>query len=366
MAKRRFKNHMNPFQKEGKCLRFFEGILGGLMMKAIQAEQPNWSAEEAIRNLRVVEKPIPNPGPGQVLVKMEAAPCNPSDLLFLQGKYGVKKAFPAVPGWEGAGTVVKNGGGILGWRLKGKRVACGGNPNGDGTWAEYYVADAKSCVPLQNSVSCEQGATLLINPLTAVGMLDLALKGGYKAIIQNAACSQVGRMLHTLAKEAGMPMIHIVRREGQVEQMREMGAQWVINSENPNFNHVLEEMAERLGATIAFDAVGGEMTGTLVNAMPEGSRIYVYGALSEKPCGGISPLSLIFKGKHVEGFWLSQWLKEAGLWRTYRSIRRIQSMIGSGKFETTIRKRAYLNDWPEALLEYRQEMSRGKVLLVFE
>jgi NADPH:quinone reductase-like Zn-dependent oxidoreductase len=77
-------------------------------MRAIQLEKYHEDLAAAIRSLCVVSKQVPRPGPGQVLVRMEAAPCNPSDLLFLQGLYGVKKPLPTVPGWEGAGTVVSS------------------------------------------------------------------------------------------------------------------------------------------------------------------------------------------------------------------------------------------------------------------
>src|SRR2546426_309890 len=97
---------------------------------------------EAIAGLKLVERPMPTPARGQVLVKIEAAPCNPSDLLLLQGKYGALKTLPTVPGWEGAGTVVASGGGWLAGWLQGKRVACGLQGDRDGTWAEYAVAKA--------------------------------------------------------------------------------------------------------------------------------------------------------------------------------------------------------------------------------
>lgn len=95
-------------------------------MKAVQIDETVSDIETAINSLIIVERPKPKPGPGEVLVKIEAAPCNPSDLLFLQGMYGVRKSLPAVPGWEGAGVVVEAGKGVLPWLLKGKRVACGG------------------------------------------------------------------------------------------------------------------------------------------------------------------------------------------------------------------------------------------------
>ncbi|ADI37935.1 putative trans-2-enoyl-CoA reductase,mitochondrial [Waddlia chondrophila 2032/99] len=335
-------------------------------MKVIQIRELKRTVEEAIHSLEVVEKPIPDPKPGQVLVKMAAAPCNPSDLLFLSGKYGVKKSYPAVPGWEGAGIVVKSGGGALGWWLKGKRVACGGQSKLDGTWAEYYIADAKACVPLRDEVSFEQGATLLINPLTAVGMMEEVLKGKHKAVVQNASLSQVGRLLRKLAEIEGIPLIDIVRRSEHERQLRQEGARHVVNSSEENFRDQLKKLCDELSATIAFDAVAGEMTGDLANAMPEKSFVFVYGALSGKPSAGVTPYSLIFQSKCVRGFWLSKWIKEKGVLRTLLAIRKVQQLMGSGGFHTTIREVVGPEKWSKALLEYSRSMSGGKILLSFQ
>ena len=121
-------------------------------MRAVVLGQYQEDVADAIDGLKVVEKPVPSLRRGQVLVRIEAAPCNPSDLLLLQGKYGVLKTLPCVPGWEGAGTVVASGGGWLAGWLKGKRVACGGQDDRDGTWAEFFVADANACIPLKRRV----------------------------------------------------------------------------------------------------------------------------------------------------------------------------------------------------------------------
>ncbi len=333
------------------------------MMKAILIEESHQNVKDAIKSLKIVDRPKPKPGPGQVLVQIEAAPCNPSDLLFLQGKYGVKKTFPAVPGWEGAGVVVESGGGALGWWLKGKRVACGGQGDVDGTWAQYYVADANACIPLQDGVTFDQGATLLINPLTAVGMVEAVKEGGHAALIQNAACSQVGRMVHALALKEKIPAIHIVRREEQVDQLCSAGAEWVLNSESPDFEQTLAKISRKLNATVAFDAVGGSMTGTLLNAMPNKSKVYVYGALSESPCSNLSPLSFIFQQKSVEGFWLSQWIKKKGAWHIFQASRRVQSLLENGDFQTLIHRKSNFEGWKEDLLEYHKKMTTGKMIL---
>jgi len=332
-------------------------------MSVLQISDHFTDAEEAIRNLKVIKKPLPIPGKGQVLVKIQAAPCNPSDLLFLQGHYGIKKPFPAVPGWEGAGTVVGTGGGLIARWLMGKRVACGGQGKMDGTWAEYYVADTNSCIPLKDNVSFDQGATLIINPLTAVGMVEKAKKGGHQAIIQTAAASQLGRMVLRLTLDGGITAIHIVRRSEQVDILRSLGATHVLNSQDPNFHKNLASIAKNLNATIAFDAVAGSLTGVVLSAMPKKSTILVYGGLSAESCCGISPLDLIFNSKCVTGFWLSKWIEENGFWGTYRASNLVQNLMGSGSFQTAIRTRVGLNEAAAAMLEYGKGMTAGKVII---
>src|SRR6185436_17643244 len=127
-------------------------------MRAVVLSEYREDVGKAIAGLTVQERPVPKPGRGQVLVKIEAAPCNPSDLLLLQGKYGSLKTLPTVPGWEGGGTVVESGGGWLAGWLRGKRVACGLQGNRDGSWAEYALANATECIPLKRNLKMEQAA----------------------------------------------------------------------------------------------------------------------------------------------------------------------------------------------------------------
>lgn len=332
-------------------------------MKALQIEAYQEDPLAAVRSLRVVQIPTPKPKQGQVLIKVEAAPCNPSDLLLLQGRYGRKKPLPAVPGWEGAGTVVAAGGGFLARWLVGKRVAFSNQSDGSGTWAEYCSVEAKTCIALKSEMEIEQGASLIINPLTALGMVDTALKEGHKALIQNAAASQVGRMVARLAEEKGIPAIHIVRRADQEAVLKELGAKVVLNSESKTFQEELQETAAKMRATIAFDAVAGPMTGQILRAMPNHSKVCVYGALSATNCADISPLSLIFQQKSVQGFYLSGWLAKQGLWGLYQATNTVQKLIINGTFHTDIQARTTLEDAPQALEAYQKEMTKGKVLI---
>ena len=332
--------------------------------RAIQLAAYHAAIDDALAGLRVVSRPTPKPGPGQVLVRVEAAPCNPSDLLLLQGKYGVRKKLPAVPGWEGAGTVVASGGGLYAGWLVGKRVACGAQGDRDGTWAEYLVAEAMQCIPLKRALDSEQGASLIVNPLTALGLLETAQRGKHRAAIQTAGASQLGRMLVRLAALENYPLISVVRREEQMKLLESLGARYALNSTAADFAEQLKTLAAKLGATAAFDAIAGETTGMLVRATPPRSTIFVYGGLSEEACGAIDPVELLFHEKTVTGFYLGTWLRDRGALRILRAAQRAQRLILNGVLATHVAQRLALDDVPTGLRYYVEHMTEGKALIV--
>jgi NADPH:quinone reductase-like Zn-dependent oxidoreductase len=332
-------------------------------MRAVVLQEYRGDVLAAIGGLTVAERSVPPLKRGQVLVRMEAAPCNPSDLLLLQGKYGALKKLPSVPGWEGAGTVVASGGGLLPRWLHGKRVAGVLRDDRDGTWAEYFVAKASDCIVLNNAVTFDQAASLIINPFTAVGLMETARRGGHRAAIQTAAASQLGRMIISLAADANYPLINIVRREGQVELLKSRGAEHVLDSSSNDFVLQLKSLSKQLKATVAFEAIGGDMTGMLINVMPRGSAVYLYGALSEEPCGRIDPVELIFNHKSLHGFYLGNWLRRRGLISALRTARRVQNLVLSGRIETKVQRRLGLDNVVDGLRQYAQNMTDGKVLI---
>ena len=136
-----------------------------------------------LRNRGVIDyandvKEIPVPRKGEVQIKVEYAVLNPSDTYLMRGYYNGEFDYPYIPGGEGSGTVIQNGGGLYGWSLVGKRVAFTrpferpGKYSKGGAFAEYITTNAFQCVELDNSLSFEQGATALLNPLSAVAMFD--------------------------------------------------------------------------------------------------------------------------------------------------------------------------------------------------
>ena len=315
-------------------------------------------------SLAVAEIAVPHPGPGEVLVRMHAAPINPSDILFMCGRYGFKKSLPAVPGFEGSGTVVVAGSGILPKLLEGRRVACAAADVNvtSGAWAEYMVTPARLCVPLQKRVDMEQGATMLVNPLMAWALMDEARRGRHRAVVQTAAASALGKMVIRLGRRFSIPVINVVRRAEQARLLQEMGAEHVLDSSASEFDTELREKCRRLGASIGFDAVAGALSDRILRAQPNGSRLIVYGDLSHAPAQ-IPAVPLIFERKSVEGLYLSDWMRDRNLLRQLRVADQVQKLL-AGDLKTEIHARYPLQRVSEALEEYAAHMTAGKVLLM--
>lgn len=319
-------------------------------------------AYEGSGGLRVERRPIPSPGRDEVLVKVAASPINPSDLAVLRGRYGFRPDPPFVPGGEGSGTVVAVGPGAMGRYFQGRRVACLWDGKRDGAWAQYMVVSTKGgALPLRDSVSLEQGATSVINPLAASAFIEIAKKGGHKAVALSAAASSLGRMVNRLASGEGIEVIHIVRRDAQVELLRQQGASIVLNSSDSGFDEALREACHQHDVHLAFDAVAGEMTGRLLRALPSPSKVTVFGALSFEP-PQVTPGQLIFESKSVDGFWLGPYTSSKNLVQTMLMWRHAQKLL-STDLRSDIRAEYPLEDAPRAVEEYVSQMTGGKLLL---
>jgi NADPH:quinone reductase len=312
--------------------------------------------------LEIVDRITPKPKPGQILVKMAAAPINPSDVLFIQGLYGLNKPLPIVPGLEGSGLVVAAGKGFLAKQLIGRRVACSGLGSGDGTWGEYVVLDATGCIAVSADVSDEQAASMFVNPWTAIALSEVARKGRHPAIVLTAGASQLARMMLRLSQPKGAPIIHIVRNAAQVQLLKSLGAKEVIDSSSPDFQGRLAADCDRLKATIAFDAVAGDMTGILARAMPQRSRIVVYGSLASQSCR-VKVNNLLFGETTLEGFWLNHWLAEKNLLQQLFLGKRTEKLLSS-VIKTEVRERLPLAEIRQALKLSITNATGGKILLV--
>ena len=263
------------------------------------------------------------PGAEEVLVRVEAAPLNPSDQILLLGpsdpstlrQVGVSDR-PVIEGFvprerlasiagrlgqalpvgnEGAGTVVAAGS-AAGLPV-GRIVAIRGTP---GTYSRYQTVKAADCLVLPDGVSARAGAAAFINPLTALGMVETMRREGHGALIHTAASSNLGQMLNRLCIADGVTLVNIVRSPAHVALLRAQGAAHVLDSSASDFEAALLDALAHTGATLAFDAIGGgSMANTLLSAMeivarrrlssysrygsPTHKQVYIYGVLDPSP-----------------------------------------------------------------------------------
>lgn len=310
--------------------------------------------------LFVKEVKTPVPRPGEVLIRMKAAPVNPSDLARLRK---TEDLTTFIPGIEGSGTVVAAGKGLLPRLWMGKRVACASEYIYSGTWAEYMVTKAGKCFPLGAKVDDEQGAMTLVNPLTAIGFLEIAIEEKHKAIINNAAASALGRMVELLGKKHNIPVINIVRKEEQVQMLKSSGSTYVLNSTGVSFIDDLERLSRELKATLLFDSTCSPQLGKMIGALPPGSSVVIYGNLSGEENILINPRSLIDNDIKISGFFLGARSKKNGMLKNILNMRKVGRLM-STEMKIKIQGRFPLERAQEAVDTYLADMSAGKVLLV--
>ncbi|MEM7723735.1 MAG: zinc-binding dehydrogenase [Pseudomonadota bacterium] len=310
--------------------------------------------------LVVQEQPRPTPKPGEVLVRLAASPINPSDLMTLEGEYGIAATPPLIPGLEGAGIVVEAGPGMLGRYLIGKRVSCASAAGG--MWAEYITAPASQCVPLPADVSLGAGAMSAVNPLTAIALVGEARRRGHWAMISTGAGGQLGRMIRKRAREKGVKVINIVRRDAQVDALKAEGAKFVLNETSDSFDADLADLCKQLRCRFAVDAVGGTMTYRLLEALRPRAEILLYGALAQKAISA-HPGTMIFKEAVIEGFWLSKWLPRKPLPLLMLTVREATKALSGGFAESEVARIVPLEDAPSAPVAYAADMSAGKTLI---
>lgn len=305
--------------------------------------------------LRVEEMPDPVPGPGEVLVRMLAAPINPADLNIIEGKYGELPALPAIIGNEGSGRIEAVGAGVSGLAA-GDLVL----PLNRACWAERMVAEAAAVVRLPAAMDPLQAAMLSVNPPSALGMIeDYVDLGPGDWIVQNAANSAVGRCVIQIARARGLRTLNLVRRASLFDELKEIGADAVaLESED------LREAAPRLCGSslprLALNAVGGASALNLANALADGGTHVTYGAMGRQPLKIPNGL-LIFRNLRFAGFWLRRMSEDRA--RREAALRELAELSVAGRLRMPVHRVFPLDDLPRALEAAAAESRSGKVLL---
>ena len=274
--------------------------------------------------LSLAEMPTPAPGPSEVLVRMLAAPMNPSDLGLLFGVADLSTATASgsaerpvitarVPeklmkamagrldesmpvGNEGAGVVVQAGASPEAQALVGKTVAI----LGGAMYSQYRCIKAHQCLVLPEGTRAADGASCFVNPLTALGMVETMRLEGHKALVHTVGASNLGQMLNRICLKDGIDLVNIVRKPEQEALLRSLGAKFICNSSAPTFLDDLTNALVASGATIAFDAIGGgKLAGQILGCMEAAAnrsakeysrygstthkQVYIYGGLDRGP-----------------------------------------------------------------------------------
>jgi NADPH2:quinone reductase len=311
--------------------------------------------------LQARDVPAPEPGPGQVRVRMIASPINPSDLLTVRGLYGRKPQLPAIPGYEGVGVVEKVGGGLLGRLRLGKRVAVLNEKGGN--WAEFAVVPARNVVPVPADVPAEQVASFFVNPASVLAMVRWVLRMPRGAwLLQTAAGSALGRMIIRLARRDGFRTINVVRRREAVEQLLQLGADEVICTADESLEKRVQEITGGAGVGHALDAVSGPTGSEVVRVLAPGGRLLVYGVLSSEPLV-IPSRSLIWGSKMVEGFYLTDWARAQSVLTMLRLFRQITQLLRAGVLTTEVGPTFPLDAVADAARAAEAPGRAGKVLL---
>jgi NADPH2:quinone reductase len=315
--------------------------------------------------LSLVEMEFPQPGPDEVLVRVEATPINPSDLGLLVGPADMKtmrvsgtaerpvitadiptnvmrlvqgRLGESLPvGNEGAGKVVAAGESDAAQALLGKTVGMFGGA----MYGQYRCLNVSQCIALHEGTTAAEGASCFVNPLTALGMVETMRAEGHTGLVHTAAASNLGQMLNKLCSADGIDLVNIVRKLEQEEILRGLGAKYIVNSTADSFYADLTEALVATGATLAFDATGGGklagqiltcMEAVAVRTMTEYSRygsdvfkqVYIYGGLDSSP----TTLSRNFGAAWGVGGWLLMaFLKKAGMEKTQELRARVAQEI---------------------------------------
>jgi NADPH:quinone reductase-like Zn-dependent oxidoreductase len=202
-----------------------------------------------------------------------------------------------------------------------------------------------------------------VNPLTALSFIEIALKNRHKAIINNAAASALGRMVELMGKKKGIPVINIVRSAKNADMLRSAGSDYVIDSSTVTFFEDLRELSEKLEATLMFDSVCNRQLQKMIEALPHGSSVVIYGNLSGHENIHINPRSFMDRNIAISGFYLGSRTKENGMLKNLLNIRQVSSLMSSG-MKIKIQSRFPLEQAQQAVDTYINSMSEGKVVLV--
>lgn len=314
--------------------------------------------------LQLDDVPTPDPGPGEVRVRLTHRSINPADLSTVRGTYGLSPDLPAVGGNEGVGVVDALGDEVADLSPGQRVVPIGAGP----TWREALVTPPDRLLPVPDGVPDEAAAQLVVNPLTAWLLLWAVphlTHGDW--VIQSAGASAVAKCVIQLARRRGVRIVSVVRSPDHEAALREMGAEVVMADANTKaartaLREIVGRPGDGGGAQAAFDPVLGDIGVLLQSALADRGTHVAYGALSGEPLP-VSARSLIYRQATVTGVWRTRWAQETPLPEVRGALSALAKTIAAGALTLPVEATYDLADWREAIRHTLSHGRFGKVLL---
>lgn len=322
------------------------------LMKSIVFEQTG--IPSAI--LKVADVPMPEPGPGEVRVKVRASPINPSDIMFVQNLYGIRPQLPSGAGFEGMGVVDAVGEGVS--MAAGTRVSF----TGLGTWSEYALVQQRSLIPVPDSIPDDMAAQLFVNPFTAFALVQASGVPAGDWLMLTAAGSAFGKMVIQLCAQRGIKTIGTVRHNDLNDDLKALGLTEVINTETENMPARVKQITEGKGVACVLDAVGGHTASEALLCLSKGGTMLIYGLMSlQDPM--INAGLMIFKELTVKGFWLTDWMRRADNQTRQEVATNVIQALASGKIQLPVEASYPLDQIVDAVEHADRHGRWGKILI---
>ena len=358
--------------------------------------------EDHTLEITLVDMAVPEPGPDEVLVQVEATPLNPSDLALLFGpadlttirvsgtaeqpvvtadipaalmKMVAGRIGQSMPvGNEAAGTVIGAGASDAAQALIGKRVGI----IGGAMYSQYRCVNAFMCLELAAGTTATEGASCFVNPLTALAMVETMRSENHTALVHTAAASNLGQMLNRICMNEDVALVNIVRKVEQEAILKAMGAKYIVNTTSDSYYDDLTDALAETGATLAFDATGGgKLAGQILSCMEAAAlrsmteyngygsdvfkQVYIYGGLDRNPTTLTRNFGFSWS---LSGFLLTPFLQKVGIEKSIQMRAKVAAEIKT-TFASHYTKEVSLAEAlsPEAISVYGKQTTGEKYLI---
>ncbi|XP_054476991.1 enoyl-[acyl-carrier-protein] reductase, mitochondrial [Anoplopoma fimbria] len=356
-----------------KCSRLWEGANGALFSHSAGPAALTSKAllfrkhGDPSQVVQFEDVDLPPVGANDVLVKMLAAPINPSDINMIQGTYAILPDLPAVGGNEGVAQVLEVGGQVTSLKTGDWVIP---KDAGLGTWRTAAVLAEDDVISLPNNIPLLSAATLGVNPCTAFRMISdfEDLKPG-DSVIQNAANSGVGQAVIQIAAARGINTINVVRDRPEFTQLSDrlkaMGGTHVIKEETLRRPEMKELFKTCPKPKLALNGVGGKSATELLRHLQYGGSMVTYGGMARQPVT-VPVSALIFKDVKVRGFWVTQWKRDhSSDGKAFRAmLDELCHLIQQGKLTAPSCTEVGLQDFSRALETAMQPFTSAKQVLI--